>query len=241
MAIVCDDGDACTTDTCNVVKGCVYTPVSVSEGNQCLGIYCDSIFGIIELNTVCPYSCNPSYGCNVTINATTSGLTNGGATTNGGASTGATSNGGTTDSATTSTTGVATSTVTFTFTSPNRVDESLFVSKMATVLGISESDIAVISYSVSLNNKRAEGYSVEAVFEILGPQGSQKAAELQVKVTYSDPSLADAGFNEPTISVKQSTTSTTTTTASGDGDEVSAMSKLELCGYVLACFVIVLL
>ncbi len=37
---VCDDGNACTTDTCDAVKGCVYTPYSCPQTSACFATTC---------------------------------------------------------------------------------------------------------------------------------------------------------------------------------------------------------
>src|SRR6185436_526698 len=42
----CDDGNACTEDSCDPVKGCVHLPISCNDTNACT----------ID-------SCNPSTGC----------------------------------------------------------------------------------------------------------------------------------------------------------------------------------
>jgi hypothetical protein len=36
----CDDGDACTTDTCDTVSGCVFTPVTCLPGESCVDGNC---------------------------------------------------------------------------------------------------------------------------------------------------------------------------------------------------------
>ncbi len=60
------DDNTCTVDSCNTTTGCQNTPVSVPQGNMCLGIYCDPKLGITKVPVICPTACsgcNPSSGC----------------------------------------------------------------------------------------------------------------------------------------------------------------------------------
>jgi hypothetical protein len=46
-AVNCDDGNACTNDSCDTALGCVHTPLNCDDGNACNGVE----------------TCNPSSGC----------------------------------------------------------------------------------------------------------------------------------------------------------------------------------
>jgi hypothetical protein len=44
--VVCDDGDACTTDQCSIATGsCVFTPISCNDGDACTTDTCDPELG----------------------------------------------------------------------------------------------------------------------------------------------------------------------------------------------------
>lgn len=66
----CNDEDACTADSCNVVTGCVNTPVDCSDGDACTEDSCDSQSGCQNMASDCDDgdpcttdSCNPATGC----------------------------------------------------------------------------------------------------------------------------------------------------------------------------------
>jgi hypothetical protein len=48
-AVVCNDNDACTTDTCEPAIGCVFTPIDCDSGNVCFFDFCDSASGCVHL------------------------------------------------------------------------------------------------------------------------------------------------------------------------------------------------
>ncbi|MCB9637174.1 MAG: hypothetical protein H6721_34115 [Sandaracinus sp.] len=58
ICMACDDGDACTTDSC-VSGPCVYTPVSCDDGNACTVDACDSATGC----TTTPVDCDDGDAC----------------------------------------------------------------------------------------------------------------------------------------------------------------------------------
>jgi hypothetical protein len=47
---VCDDHDACTTDTCDPIGGCGHAPVSCDDGNVCTDDSCDQVLGCLHAN-----------------------------------------------------------------------------------------------------------------------------------------------------------------------------------------------
>jgi hypothetical protein len=70
MPINCDDGNACTTDSCNAATGCVYTPISCDDSNACTADSCDPATGCAHAAIVCDDgnlctddTCNPASGC----------------------------------------------------------------------------------------------------------------------------------------------------------------------------------
>jgi len=55
----CDDGSACTDDTCNSQSGCQYTPHACDDGNACTGDSCDPATGCLTA----PVSCDDGDPC----------------------------------------------------------------------------------------------------------------------------------------------------------------------------------
>jgi hypothetical protein len=49
----CDDNDKCTTETCDKVKGCVYTKTDCDDKNECTVDTCDKVKGCIHTPKVC--------------------------------------------------------------------------------------------------------------------------------------------------------------------------------------------
>jgi hypothetical protein len=49
----CDDGDACTTDSCDPATGCVHTPISCDDGNACTEDSCDPAVGCVHTPIKC--------------------------------------------------------------------------------------------------------------------------------------------------------------------------------------------
>jgi len=67
---LCDDGNACTTDTCEVGVGCTVADVDCDDGNACTTDSCDPASGCIYEDVVCDDgnictadSCDPATGC----------------------------------------------------------------------------------------------------------------------------------------------------------------------------------
>ncbi len=60
-AVVCDDDDECTTDTCDPATGCVYTPIACNDNNECTVDRCDPSVGCVYT----PIECNDSDACTV--------------------------------------------------------------------------------------------------------------------------------------------------------------------------------
>ena len=68
MAIVCNDDNLCTNDTCNPLTGnCTFADIPVPAGDYCIGILCDPKIGIVKTPTPCPSACeaacDPLSGC----------------------------------------------------------------------------------------------------------------------------------------------------------------------------------
>jgi hypothetical protein len=67
--ITCDDGDACTDDSCDPDSGCVFTPFDVTErcykGDICSIYTCDKTAGCVATPIICPNTYNDS--CVITI------------------------------------------------------------------------------------------------------------------------------------------------------------------------------
>jgi hypothetical protein len=73
----CDDGNACTTDSCDPAIGCVHTPVPCYDGNACTTYTCDPATGCVYGSVSCDDgdacttdSCDPATGCGHACNAT---------------------------------------------------------------------------------------------------------------------------------------------------------------------------
>lgn len=70
-AAVCDDSNACTTDTCNTGDGtCGHAAVSCNDANACTTDSCDTVTGCLNETVSCDDgsecssgACNPSTGC----------------------------------------------------------------------------------------------------------------------------------------------------------------------------------
>ncbi len=65
----CNDFNACTTDVCDPVTGCAYTPISCDDGNPCTDDSCDPASGCVH--TANHVACNDGNAC--TTNDTCSG------------------------------------------------------------------------------------------------------------------------------------------------------------------------
>ena len=67
----CDDGNACTSDTCDPASGCVHTAISCDDGNACTADACDTATGCEHTAIICDdgnacngvETCNPASGC----------------------------------------------------------------------------------------------------------------------------------------------------------------------------------
>lgn len=59
----CDDGDACTTDTCNGEAGCSHTPVTCNDNNGCTDDSCNPASGCVFVNNTKP--CTDNNACTV--------------------------------------------------------------------------------------------------------------------------------------------------------------------------------
>jgi Dictyostelium (slime mold) repeat len=70
-AVVCNDNNACTTDTCDVAQGgCVHTLISCDDSNACTTDSCDPASGCVHTAVDCndgnactTESCDPAVGC----------------------------------------------------------------------------------------------------------------------------------------------------------------------------------
>jgi hypothetical protein len=60
--VVCNDGNACTTDSCNSQLGCVTAPVVCNDAKKCTTDSCDPNVGCVFLNVDC--TPNPPDPCN---------------------------------------------------------------------------------------------------------------------------------------------------------------------------------
>lgn len=67
--INCDDGNACTTDSCDDAT-CIHTPLSCDDGNACTADSCDPAGGCVNESITCDDgnacttdSCDPATGC----------------------------------------------------------------------------------------------------------------------------------------------------------------------------------
>ena len=63
--VICNDNNACTTDSCVPGTGCVYTPISCYDGNACTTDTCNPATGCQYIAITCPagQTCNPATGC----------------------------------------------------------------------------------------------------------------------------------------------------------------------------------
>jgi uncharacterized repeat protein (TIGR01451 family) len=62
QAVNCDDGNACTADTCDPALGCVHTSITCDDGNVCNGVEtCDPASGCVAGT---PLVCNDGNACN---------------------------------------------------------------------------------------------------------------------------------------------------------------------------------
>lgn len=61
--VICDDSNACTRDTCDSQLGCVYTEIDCDDGNLCTNNTCDRVKGCVSTNVECPKMCDPEVGC----------------------------------------------------------------------------------------------------------------------------------------------------------------------------------
>ena len=69
-AVICNDNNACTADSCDPTLGCVNTPISCDDGNACTADSCDPATGCVNApiscddNNACTAdSCDPTSGC----------------------------------------------------------------------------------------------------------------------------------------------------------------------------------
>ena len=69
----CDDGSACTTDSCDPATGCVHTPITCDDGNACTADSCEPQTGCVFTPIVCDDgnactddACDPGTGCYAT-------------------------------------------------------------------------------------------------------------------------------------------------------------------------------
>jgi N-acetylneuraminic acid mutarotase len=60
-AVSCDDGDACTQDSCGAQSGCVHTAQSCDDGNPCTDDSCNPATGCVHVNNTAP--CNGGNAC----------------------------------------------------------------------------------------------------------------------------------------------------------------------------------
>jgi len=66
----CDDGNACTDNTCDPAAGCVYSPITCDDGNACINDNCDPATGCVHSPITCDDrnvctddSCDRDSGC----------------------------------------------------------------------------------------------------------------------------------------------------------------------------------
>lgn len=68
-AITCNDSNACTTDTCNPATGCVFTPINCDDANACTtdtcsgGVCSNTAITCSDSNPCTTDTCNPATGC----------------------------------------------------------------------------------------------------------------------------------------------------------------------------------
>ncbi len=58
-AVVCDDNNVCTTNSCNPTTGCVYTPINCDDNNACTADGCNPTSGCYHM----PIICNDNNAC----------------------------------------------------------------------------------------------------------------------------------------------------------------------------------
>ncbi|MCA9516824.1 MAG: hypothetical protein KC635_17905 [Myxococcales bacterium] len=61
----CDDGDPCTTDTCDPVQGCLFNPRTCDDGNACTADSCDPTVGCVNAPTDSGTACNDGSACTI--------------------------------------------------------------------------------------------------------------------------------------------------------------------------------
>lgn len=73
----CDDGDACSVDTCHTVHGCRHAPMVCDDADVCTTDRCDSILGCTHTPFVCQDAdvCNGSETCDAQSGACLPGTT----------------------------------------------------------------------------------------------------------------------------------------------------------------------
>ena len=54
IAINCDDGYACTDDSCDLIEGCAHEKVACDDGDPCTADYCDQEDGSCYSEPTCP-------------------------------------------------------------------------------------------------------------------------------------------------------------------------------------------
>src|SRR5262249_29294707 len=65
----CDDGDACTIDSCDPQAGCTHVPRDCDDGEPCTADSCDPLTG------QCLHNAGPSCGCMLSVNVELAGGT----------------------------------------------------------------------------------------------------------------------------------------------------------------------
>jgi hypothetical protein len=60
---ICDDGNACTTDYCDPVLGCIHEPIICDDGNPCTDDDCDPVVGCVFANNIS--ACDDGDDCTV--------------------------------------------------------------------------------------------------------------------------------------------------------------------------------
>src|SRR5213083_1950307 len=48
--LTCNDGNACTTDTCDPTRGCLFTTIACDDGNVCTTDTCEPTGGCVHTN-----------------------------------------------------------------------------------------------------------------------------------------------------------------------------------------------
>ena len=121
-----------------------------------------------------------------------------------------------------------------TFTITVKITQDEFSKKLGTILGIDASYIGVLSFNV-FENKRS-GYTVQAIFKILGPDAAQKTQELTNKVESQDPALKDAGFEGVSVSLNP-VYSTSTSSTTGDNATQQVSNSMNLWPSVISMLI----